>query len=98
MQDESDNDALPPRKLARGESPLKGAAGRRLDANRRTRDGQPTPQMQVQSLPTGIMFMLQIIPGAKNYDIAKFSPERMVELLRGVDLSRADLTQPGRMF
>ncbi|KAI9845056.1 MAG: mRNA 3'-end-processing protein rna14 [Thelocarpon superellum] len=33
--DESDNDPGRPRKLARGESPLKGAAGRRLDQQKR---------------------------------------------------------------
>jgi cleavage stimulation factor subunit 3 len=87
--DESDNETLPPRKLARGESPLKGAAGRRLGESRRTKDGHLTPQMSAPTLPNHIMFLLKIIPGADKYDVTKFSAERMVELIRSVDLSQA---------
>ncbi|KAI9786536.1 MAG: mRNA 3'-end-processing protein rna14 [Peltula sp. TS41687] len=38
--DESDHDANRPRKFARGDSPLKGAAGRRLDQQKRTHQHQ----------------------------------------------------------
>src|SRR6266536_5589653 len=58
VPEEFDDDSLRPRKLARGESPLKGAAGRRLDAQRRlqanggvTGQGHLTPQSMVPPLP-----------------------------------------------
>ncbi|KAF2096830.1 Suf-domain-containing protein [Rhizodiscina lignyota] len=89
--DESDNEMQRPRKFAREESPLKGAAGRRLDASRRNKDGNITPMVAQPTLPRDIMFLLRIIPGADKYDVLKFSPERMVELIRSLDLSRVQV-------
>ena len=76
-----------PRKLARGESPLKGAAGRRLDAARRnlatstnTPVGGAAPAPA--PLPRGINFLLGIIPGAHTYHETRFKPDAMVAMLR----------------
>jgi cleavage stimulation factor subunit 3 len=99
--DDGDNESAQPRKLMRGESPLKGAAGRRLvDAARRnhmrldggsnTGMGAPPPA----PLPRDISFLLAIIPGAHTYHETRFNPEKMVQLLRTVDLSRAIPSQP----
>jgi cleavage stimulation factor subunit 3 len=93
MPDESDGEQ--PRKIARGESPLKGAAGRRLDAARRNQaraaDGSShlnVPQaMQPPSLPREVMFLLSIIPGAQTYRETRFNAERMVALLRNIDVN-----------
>jgi cleavage stimulation factor subunit 3 len=62
-----------PRKLARGESPLKGAAGRRLDQQRRTQ-GAP--------LSRDITFFLSILPPAHSYNAYRFDPASMVSLVR----------------
>ncbi|KAF1808917.1 hypothetical protein P152DRAFT_176284 [Eremomyces bilateralis CBS 781.70] len=103
--DESDNDSLGigSRKLARtdrSESPLKGAAGRRLDAQRRLGGGggggAGTPGIGIQRggvepLPNMVMFLLGILPNAEKYQgSARFNAERVVDLLRGVDLGRAN--------
>jgi len=98
MPDESDNETLPPRKLARGESPLKGAAGRRLDAAKRNlaagAAGTPV-SAPVIPLPREVMFLLSIIPPAHTYTAATFSPSKLVDLLRSVDLGRAQIQQGG---
>lgn len=85
--DESDNEAGRPRKLPRGESPLKGAAGRRLDQQKRNR--QPIEPSQVMPLPLpppplprDVMFLLSIIPKAETYHATRFSPEEIVRLIR----------------
>jgi len=94
--DESDSDAVHPRKVARGESPLKGAAGRRLDKQRRNLQSQGMPQFEGQStthpilpppLPRGIGFLLSIIPKASTYHATKFSPEAMVRLIRDTNIA-----------
>jgi cleavage stimulation factor subunit 3 len=73
-----------PRKLARGESPLKGAAGRRLDQQKRLQQGTPTWQSNAPPfvVPRDITFLLSIIPRADLYTSTKFSPEALVRLLR----------------
>lgn len=73
-----------PRKIARGESPIKGAAGRRLDAARRNQMvGGNTPVAAPAPLPREINFLLSVIPSAKAYgDTARFNPEKLVDLLR----------------
>ncbi len=72
-----------PRKLARGESPLKGAAGRRLNQQKQL---QGTPAWQGSStsfvVPRDITFLLSIIPKAELYTSTKFSPQALVRLLR----------------
>ena len=73
-----------PRKLARGESPLKGAAGRRLDQQKRLQQqGTPTWQSNAAPfvVPRDITFLLSIIPRADLYTSTKFNAEAMVRLL-----------------
>ena len=72
-----------PRKVQRGESPLKGAAGRRLDQAKRMHGGpqQWERAAPVASIPRDITFLLSIIPRAEDYTAKYFVPERMVELL-----------------
>lgn len=85
--EESDTESGRPRKLARGESPLKGAAGRRLDQQKRMQQTHggvqqwqangPAPFM----IPRDITFLLSIIPRAETYAATMFNPEAMVRLL-----------------
>ncbi|KAM0278790.1 hypothetical protein ACHAQH_004981 [Verticillium albo-atrum] len=62
-----------PRKLARGQSPLKGAAGRRLDQQR---------QNQGAPLARDITFFLGILPPTHSYNAQLFSASGLVNLLR----------------
>ncbi|KAF1977038.1 Suf-domain-containing protein [Bimuria novae-zelandiae CBS 107.79] len=82
--EDADNDQ--PRKMIRGESPLKGAAGRRLDAARRNNavGGGNTPVTGPSPLPKGVNFLLGIIPPAHTYQATRFQPEAMVNLLRSI--------------
>lgn len=74
----TDDDELnPPKRVARGISPLKGAAGRRLDQQRRN---------QSASFHRDITFLLGILPPAHTYDAQRFSAPNMVSLLRDVHL------------
>lgn len=84
--EDADNDQ--PRKIIRGESPLKGAAGRRLDAARRNNavGGGNTPIAGPTPLPKGVNFLLGIIPPAHTYQATRFRPDAMVNLLRSVTL------------
>jgi cleavage stimulation factor subunit 3 len=84
FQVEDSDDLNRPRKLARGESPLKGAAGRRLDQQKRMQQGAPTWQSNAPPfvVPRDITFLLSIIPRAELYTSTKFSPEALVRLLR----------------
>ena len=101
--DDSDSD-LPPRKVQRGESPLKGAAGRRLDAARKTGlrgegnapSGTPQPA-PAASLPAGVLDLLRRIPPANTYTATRFDASKMVQLLRNIDYSKADLNSAERM-
>ncbi len=105
--DESESEANPPRKVARGESPLKGAAGRRLDQHKRTRDRNDVPEHQIQRpaqappappLPRDVLFLLSIIPKAETYHATKFKAEDMVRLLRDTNIPNqipAQLKQQG---
>lgn len=81
MADE--DDSLRPRKMARGESPLKGAAGRRLDQQRRNQGSsgmvsthQPAP------ISRDITFLLSLIPGRDAYNHHHFNPQAMTRLIR----------------
>jgi cleavage stimulation factor subunit 3 len=83
--DDFESEANRPRKLARAESPLKGAAGRRLDQQKRLQQSQSTPAWQSSSsfaVPRDITFLLSIIPRAELYHHTKFVPENLVRLLR----------------
>ncbi|KAF2008200.1 hypothetical protein P154DRAFT_516905 [Amniculicola lignicola CBS 123094] len=90
--DEVDTELAQPRKLMRGESPLKGAAGRRLDAARRNMvrasegPASAVAAPAVQPFAREINFILSIIPGAQYYHETRFNPERMVALLQSVNI------------
>ncbi|KAI0448638.1 hypothetical protein F5B21DRAFT_98318 [Xylaria acuta] len=81
--DEAD-DYNPPRKIARGVSPLKGAAGRRLDQQRR--QGGTTAAGATIPIPRDITFLLGLIPPADTFHAHRFRPERMVQLIRETDI------------
>ncbi|KAI1173088.1 hypothetical protein F4777DRAFT_559170 [Nemania sp. FL0916] len=83
QMDEAD-DYNPPRKIARGASPLKGAAGRRLDQQRR--QGGTTASGATVSIPRDITFLLGLIPSADTFHSQRFRPERMVQLIRDTDV------------
>ncbi|GJN82859.1 CFIA complex component Rna14 [Purpureocillium lilacinum] len=72
-----DEELNPPKRLARGVSPLKGAAGRRLDQQRRN---------QTSALHRDITFLLGIMPPAHSYDAPRLNPTAMVSLLRDTQL------------
>ncbi|PHH72719.1 hypothetical protein CDD80_4300 [Ophiocordyceps camponoti-rufipedis] len=72
-----DDDANPPKRLARGASPLKGAAGRRLDQQRRN---------QASALHRDITFLLGILPPAHSYDAQRLHSAGLVSLLRDTPL------------
>ncbi|KAK2800190.1 mRNA 3'-end-processing protein rna14 [Onygenales sp. PD_10] len=93
--EEFDDDSNRPRKFIRAESPLKGAAGRRLNQQKQIQQvnggapgggyGQAKPPIPIP-LPREIVFLLSIIPSASTYDATKFSPEKMVNLIRSLDI------------
>jgi len=95
-----DSDAeLPARKLIRGESPLKGAAGRRQQQQRQARELATMQQTQapgVKPLPAAILHLLSVIPPARQWDQTRFEPSKMVELIQRVDMSKATLPGTGR--
>lgn len=75
-------------KIARTESPLKGAAGRRLVQQR-----QPNGQSAVAAplplpppLPPQIHYLLTVLPKASLYMEARFDAQKMVELIRDIHL------------
>ncbi|KAJ5155627.1 RNA-processing protein HAT helix [Penicillium capsulatum] len=90
--DDFDYDSDRPRKFVRAESPLKAAQGRRLDQPKRAQqlNGQPAaaykPQGSAAPLPREVVHLLSIIPHASAYNIAHLSPEKMIDLLRRVDI------------
>ena len=93
---DSGNDSeadMPARKLARGESPLNGAAGRRQQQRQRAECycSQSTPA--AKPLPREVNVLLSIIPNASTWgaELPNFDAARIVDLIRGMDLSRAVL-------
>lgn len=99
-----DDDGSPrPRKVARPDSPLKGAAGRRLDQQKRNRQpempqfNQPVPHPPPPPpLPRDVMFLLSIIPKAETYHATKFSAEQLVKLLRETNIPTS-MAQPSQL-
>jgi cleavage stimulation factor subunit 3 len=90
--DNADSDAeQPARKLARGESPLKGAAGRRQQQRQRAEGyGSQVVAPPPKPLPRDITLLLSMIPNAATYPAqARLNPESMVALIRGIDPTRA---------
>ncbi|PGH18115.1 hypothetical protein AJ79_00743 [Helicocarpus griseus UAMH5409] len=120
LDDFDDDSSNRPRKFIRAESPLKGAAGRRLHQQKQQvqqgmnggvgagagpgpagtsysgAGGQANKPPIPVPLPREIMFLLSIIPNVSTYDATKFSPEKMVNLLRQIDVptSAAQLRPP----
>jgi cleavage stimulation factor subunit 3 len=96
-----DNELSQPRKIVRGESPLKGAAGRRLDAARRNMaraaEGTNTPAgaaaLPPPPLPREINFLLSVIPDRKYYAERNLNPQRIVELFRATHIPSSLPTQ-----
>ena len=97
--DDSDTDSERPRKLARGESPLKGAAGRRVNqqkGHRHTDSAQPNTYAMPQpplpppppTLPRDVLVLLGILPRPDTYKITKFNAARMVDLFRDTHIPR----------
>lgn len=72
-----DEELNPPKRLARGVSPLKGAAGRRLDQQRRNQAWAPHRD---------ITFLLTLLPPAYTFDATRLNPAAMVSLLRDTPL------------
>ncbi|KAF1950227.1 hypothetical protein CC80DRAFT_578528 [Byssothecium circinans] len=97
---EDDFNDQQPRKFARGESPLKGAAGRRLDAARRSNMavGSNTPVAAPAGWPREINFLLGIIPSASTYNATRFNAERMVDLLQTITLPVPSQLQGGAPY
>ncbi|KAI8684487.1 MRNA 3'-end-processing protein RNA14 [Fusarium keratoplasticum] len=75
-----DEELNPPKRLARGVSPLKGAAGRRLDQQRRN---------QASALHRDITFLLNILPPAQSFDMQRLNPTALVNILRDTSLPDA---------
>lgn len=90
--DDFDDDMARPRKFVRAESPLKTTQRRQLDQKRtqQTMGGPSGGQFRSQGspapLPRDIVYLLSIIPSASAYNAGKFSPERMVDLIRRIDM------------
>ncbi|KAL8996466.1 MAG: hypothetical protein Q9169_004016 [Polycauliona sp. 2 TL-2023] len=91
--EDSDTEAERPRKVARGESPLKGAAGRRLEQQKRNQQPQYDPvllQPLPPSLPPAIMHVLSNLPRASHYPInPRFIPHKVVEHVQKMNLETA---------
>ncbi|KAH0846903.1 mRNA 3'-end-processing protein rna14 [Fonsecaea pedrosoi] len=83
-----------PRKLARGESPLKGAAGRRMNQQQQQQQQQrqinpPVGMPQFQApppLPPAVVYLLSILPRASTYVDTRFDAVKIMELIRDVRL------------
>jgi cleavage stimulation factor subunit 3 len=83
FQADDSDDLNPPRKVARGASPLKGAAGRRLDQQRRAAQGQGVPAYSTPApISRDITFLLGLIPPAHQYAAARYRPDGLVRMLR----------------
>ena len=103
-----DYDDGQPRKYARGESPLKGAAGRRMNQQQHQQQRsigangnfQPTPLSHVQMappppLPGQLAVLLSIIPKASTYEFRRFDSTKMSDMMRNVQLPNPAAVRPG---
>ncbi|KAK8135461.1 hypothetical protein PG984_003401 [Apiospora sp. TS-2023a] len=84
-----DEDDYPPRKVQRGASPLKGAAGRRMDQQRRAQ-GQGVTSYSSTPAPISrdITFLLSLIPPAHQCDAQRFRSDAMNQGMRSEQPSR----------
>lgn len=90
--DDCDTDAGRPQKFQRASSPLKGAAGRRSDQQKRSQlpvdppffqqqqHGAPPHPLPPPPLPRDVTFLLSIIPRADTYTATKFKPSELVNI------------------
>lgn len=101
--EDSDNEGLPAAKIARGNSPLKGAAGRRLNAAKRTQLGQevqpgeapstlPATTAPPPKLPPWVDWLLTATPKTELYTRSGslFNTSQLIKVIRNVDLAKAD--------
>ena len=91
--DDSDNESGRAQKFQRAASPLKGAAGRRLDQQKRSQlpvdlplfppqqHGGPPHPLPPPPLPRDVTFLLSIIPGADKYAATRFKPSELVSVV-----------------
>lgn len=70
--DDFEESLNPPRKMQRGESPLKGAAGRRLDQQRR---------VHAAPIARDITFLLGLLPTSSSYNIPRFNAAEIARLV-----------------
>ena len=81
------------RDFQRGESPvLKGAAGRRLDQQRRTHGHGPVSSSSSAPpapLPTMLTFLLGQMPGAPHYDGDRINAGGLVRVLQSTDVDQS---------
>ncbi|KAL4918544.1 hypothetical protein BDW62DRAFT_181073 [Aspergillus aurantiobrunneus] len=88
-----DDDISRPRKFVRGESPLKTTQRRQLDQQKRTQSILQVPsgsqyrsQGSPAPLPRDIVYLLSVIPAASTYNAGRFSAEKMIDLIRQLDM------------
>ncbi|KAK8017427.1 mRNA 3'-end-processing protein RNA14 [Apiospora rasikravindrae] len=77
-----DEDDYPPRKVQRGASPLKGAAGRRMDQQRRAQGQGVTYSSTPAPISRDITFLLSLIPPSHQCDAQRFRSDAMVRVIR----------------
>ncbi|KAI1878540.1 uncharacterized protein JN550_000722 [Neoarthrinium moseri] len=84
FQADDQDDFNPPKRLARGASPLKGAAGRRLDQQRRAAQGQGVTTYSSAPAPISrdITFLIGLIPPTYQYDAPRYKADSLVRILR----------------
>lgn len=102
--EEFDDDTSRPRKFVRAESPLRVVQSRRMEQQKRTQvngsqsgsqfrhQGSPAP------LPRDVVYLLSVIPPASTYNAGRFSADRLVDLMRRIEIpgsvSQIPLPQP----
>ncbi|KAA8646210.1 hypothetical protein EYZ11_001500 [Aspergillus tanneri] len=89
--DDFDDDGSRPRKFVRADSPLKTAQRRQLEQKRvQPPTSQAGSQFRSQGspapLPRDIVYLLSIIPPASSYNAGRFSPEKLIDLIRRIDM------------
>ncbi|KAK8041407.1 mRNA 3'-end-processing protein RNA14 [Apiospora phragmitis] len=77
-----DEDDYPPRKVQRGASPLKGAAGRRMDQQRRAQGQGVTYSSTPAPISRDITFLLSLIPPPHQYGAQRFRSDALVRVIR----------------
>lgn len=92
--DDYDDDIARPRKFVRGESPLKTTQRRQVDQQKRAQQTLQVPSSSSQyrsqgspaPLPRDIVYLLSVIPAASTYTAGRFSADKMVDLIRRLDM------------